>query len=96
MLPDELILISGQKGGVMTKAASLHYNLVEVVSDCDVMLALCLRYKCIMLVCVASEKVSVTILGKYRWQLKLTFFFCNFICGGQWAVSVTFLSRVEF
>lgn len=43
MLPDELILISGQKGGVMTKTASLHYNLVEVVSDFDMMLALCLR-----------------------------------------------------
>lgn len=42
MLPDKLILISVQKGGVMTKAASLHYNLFEVKSDCDMMLAFCL------------------------------------------------------
>lgn len=59
MLPDKLILISGQKGGVMTKAASLHYNLV----DCDMMLALCLRYKHIIITCVASEHMSITILA---------------------------------
>lgn len=40
ILPDKLILISGQKGDVMTKSASLHCYLVEVMSDCDMMLAL--------------------------------------------------------
>lgn len=94
MLPDKLILISGQKGGVMTKAAFLHYNLIEVMSDYDMMLALC--YKHITVTCVASEHMSITILGKYCWQLKFPFFFCDFICGEQWAVFVTFLSQVEF
>lgn len=32
MLPDKLILISGHKGGVVTKAASLHDNLAEGIT----------------------------------------------------------------
>ena len=92
MLPNKLILISGQKGGVMTKAASLLYNLVEVMSDCDMML----WYKHFIAICVASEHMSTTILGEYCWEFKFTFFFCNFICGEQWAGFATFLSQVEF
>lgn len=89
MLPDKLILISGQEGGVMTKAASLHCNLVEVLSDCDVRLALCLWYKPI--------KFTLTVLCKYYWQFKFTSFFCNFIYGDQCFTGfVTLLSQVEF